>query len=69
MDNGNAIYIPLDYEFEFTYNTNDPWQIYYSAKDIAVHDIYLINNDEDYTIQTYKDKSGLLRIVNSDNVE
>lgn len=35
-ENQSEIYIPLDYAFEYAYNTNDPWQVYFSTHDIAI---------------------------------
>lgn len=60
--NENDLYIPVDYEFEFAVNTNNPWQIYYSTKDIALHDVSVITNTNT-TISRYKDASGLIRII------
>lgn len=68
--NGQPLYIPLDYEFEYTYNTNDEWQMYYSAKDICIHDVAIISESSSVTnteilntILQYKDKSGIVRLI------
>ena len=36
IGNQSEIYIPLDYAFEYAYNTNDPWQVYFSTHDVAI---------------------------------
>lgn len=64
--NGGNLYVPIDYEFEYAYNTNNPWQIYYSAKDICIHDVSVITNDIE-TVSNYKDKSGLIRVIDKDS--
>ena len=40
------IYVPLDYKFEYAYNTNDPCKIYFSTHDIAVRFAPEPNNDQ-----------------------
>ena len=34
--NQSELYVSLEYAFEYAYNTNDPWQVYFSTHDIAV---------------------------------
>lgn len=39
----SRIFIPLDYQFTYTYNKTNPWQIYHSVDDIVVNYIYRLN--------------------------
>ena len=40
------LYVPLDYVFEYAYNTNDPAQIYFSTHDIVLRYGYFKDEDD-----------------------
>lgn len=65
-DDNSALYIPLDYEFQYSYNSNDPWKMYFSNSDICLRDVVEFNKGIAYTVFSYQDKSGIVRVVNND---
>ena len=60
---GKPLYIPLDYSFEFTYNTNNPWQVYFSTKDIILRDVILMVPGLAYTVNAYRNETGIIRVL------
>ena len=63
-------YIPLDYAFEYCYNTNNPWQVYFSTTDIALRDVLEMKPGLAYTVFAYQDTSGIVRVLDkSSDVE
>lgn len=57
------IYIPLDYQFEYVYNTNKPWQVYFSTTDIILRDVIEMKPGKPYTVFAYQDNSGIVRVL------
>ena len=64
---GLPLYIPLTYQFEYVYNTNDPWQVYFSSSDIPLRDVLVMKNNLAYTVFSYQDNTGLLRVSDKAN--
>lgn len=40
----NILYVPVDYEFNYAYNTNNDYQVYFSTSDISVRNLTIKTN-------------------------